>query len=209
MLRYRRSELRKIKEAASRAGQEAYALSLQRDTEKLKGLPQILAILRSSAETYDRERHQIEKEEKEVQASMIEPLLDQAAESRIRMPLHMNLTQEEARSMLEQADNLDVLLAYGYELETDQKHKDQYALHALVGEIKERQLAHEKRTAMTSSASTPDRVQNDDTISRINKLFDREGSILNKVNTLLQYEKRWSDIWSDNFTTRLDAGTAL
>lgn len=40
---------------------------------------------------------------------MIEPLLDQAAESRIRMPLHMNLTQEEARSMLEQADNLDVV----------------------------------------------------------------------------------------------------
>lgn len=48
------------------------------------------------------------------------------------------------------------LLAYAYELETGQKDKDQYVLHALVGEIKERQLAHEERMVSISETERID-----------------------------------------------------
>lgn len=36
-----------------------------------------------------------------------------------------------------------------------------------------------------------------------------EESILNKVSTLLQYEKKWKDQWADNIGASLDAAKIL
>ncbi|KAI9492056.1 hypothetical protein BDB00DRAFT_830013 [Zychaea mexicana] len=240
---YMRNELSHIKTKAQQKGLEARVQSLERDLKKLKGLPQVIPILKSSIEGFGDTIKKEAEEQRRIQHRDIEPLLSKLADATIRTPLTIAKTSDDYELLQHYSANLDVLLdtlkqqramqklvSYAYQVDNHYHQQRISVLDALSSEAAEendnyKQLQSsismdKRKPSLSSDAQLRDEIiiaQIDDLLCQA-KLDSLPGlrrrsfqgsSILTKLNAILHYEKKWTEQWSNNFNSTLDAACAL
>ncbi|KAI7856812.1 hypothetical protein BDC45DRAFT_50541 [Circinella umbellata] len=240
---YIRNELLHIKTEARRKGLESRIQSLEKDMRKLKGLPQVIPILKSSIEGFENNIKKETQEQKEIQHNDIEPLLSKIADTTIRAPLLTVKTADDHEALQQYLSQLDTILntlnqqravqkLINYAYQVDNYHQQQHAsvLETLVDEIS-KQCSDYKTLEISvikdrqkPSVSSDAQFKDDDAIAQIENMLNQAkldslpglrrrsfqgSSMLTKVNAILEYEKKWTEQWSNNFNSILDAAYTL
>ncbi|KAI8138964.1 hypothetical protein BJV82DRAFT_716952 [Fennellomyces sp. T-0311] len=238
LTRYYQTELMYMNAVTQQKGLGAGIQSLEKDLKKLNSLPKVLPILQKTIEDFENRIKKDKDEQRKLQQYDVEPLLIKIANATIKAPLlaaktggdHEMLQQyseklDTALNTLRKQHTIQELLIYAYDVENDRQMQNRSVLEALASDISEEvesyQSIEEEADRRRRSLSTRDE---DPMMAHIDSLLHRahidsppgmrrrsfeDSSLLTKVSTVLQYDKKSTEQWSDNFNSILDAARAL
>ncbi|KAI8332024.1 hypothetical protein BC941DRAFT_437272 [Chlamydoabsidia padenii] len=233
MIMHDELEHRYINSKSHIEGYQARAQVLEKELRKMNGLPQILPILKSTTETYEKEIQQYQRSQAKLPLSENIKALCQA---RVEAPLLMDQQIKKTKQIRQTATQLkklhqrlikqraiQQLLLFSYQVETKHLLSYKHALMAYIQDLqKEKDMMITRTTPMKQQ--TYHQPQNQDIMPRIKQLITThhqnkaplldpsvdpmqmtDDQVVKLVKKLVATELAWNKKWSDDTNDNLDA----
>ncbi|KAF7728775.1 hypothetical protein EC973_005613 [Apophysomyces ossiformis] len=217
------TERKYIQAESAHKGFEAKVQTMEKESRKVNGLPQILPILQSSKEAAEKEAREAIEKRKQIEKDVIEPALSSLAKLSIQMPLMEDEIRRNYEILVQLDYDLDRLqesvirqraylqfLLYSMEIDRTRQRHGTHILKALVEDLQQ-----EKPPSLQQNEENDGACNDDQTILWIETLLNiaadsatalssEAASVHDNVQSIMETEGHAKKLWSKKFSSSLD-----